>query len=376
MHGDVYRVAFERLETAALIIDREGTVLATSRRLEHLLGPDLRGSPLERIAAGHSSALLVDLKTAAGGIEITVRLRDVSGEPRRFGCRVTPLPGRAPASVAYLIVLDDVRPMSNMFETFNRDLRETRERFVLERESRRDAERRLQQLEDFSLHTAHDLKAPLLQVEMLLDMLDEDHGRHLPADGLDMLAKARLSADRLQRLIDVLLDHARLDSAEIVTTSQSLENTIDNLLQDFEGSLEEARAVVRIDRPLGHVEGDGVLLRQLIENLLSNALKYRAMERPLHIGITSEKLNGSVVELRVRDNGQGFDGAAEEKIFEPFSRATSSGVEGSGIGLSACRKICDRHGWSIAATGRPGEGAEFRIRFQENPSLDSVERAA
>jgi signal transduction histidine kinase len=105
-------------------------------------------------------------------------------------------------------------------------------------------------------------------------------------------------------------------------------------------------------------------LRQVLQNLVSNALKYRDRTRPLVLRITAASAQDGMSEIRVTDNGLGFDERHRERIFEPFERLHSHDeFEGSGIGLAICRKVMARHGGSITARGCPGDGAEFTLRL-------------
>ena len=130
---------------------------------------------------------------------------------------------------------------------------------------------------------------------------------------------------------------------------------------------------------------DDTQMRQVIQNLVSNALKYRDPSRATMIEITGriepgrggdDKRRLPVLDLSVRDNGIGFDEVFKDRIFEPFQRLHSADeFEGSGIGLAICRKIIDRHGGSISATSTPGIGSDFRIRLPLRPLPEGLDAA-
>jgi signal transduction histidine kinase len=125
---------------------------------------------------------------------------------------------------------------------------------------------------------------------------------------------------------------------------------------------------------------DGMQMRQVIQNLLANALKYHHPDRPCVISISAQTLPAAnnpgpfglpVMELQIEDNGIGFEPRHNERIFGPFERLHSSDAyEGSGLGLAICRKIVERHGGTITASGRPGEGATFVVTLPLRPSLE------
>jgi len=368
---EVLRAAFERSADSALIVDATGIVLAANRAVRGLLGRELDGLDVGELSSSHSTTIMTDVKTAASGGSIVVRLHDGAGKSRRFSCRVAALPLEGRPMCSYLITFGGEQPLSHAFEKLNTALRASRERQALERRRRLESESRLQRLEQFSGHAAHDLKAPLMQIELVLSFLEEDCGGRLPEGGADLLERARRSSRRLRRLIGDLLDRAMADDAELVREPLSLETVVDGVLEDLDPLVAKAGAAVALERPLGVVESDGVLLRQVLYNLLSNAIKYRDEERPLSVRIASGTASDGALELLVRDNGQGFDEALAEKIFEPFVRACGAEIEGSGIGLNTCRKICRRLGHDIVASGRPGIGAEFRIRFGNADRADA-----
>ena len=151
---------------------------------------------------------------------------------------------------------------------------------------------------------------------------------------------------------------------------------------DLGKMVEESGARIEV-APLPVVMCDPVQMRQLLQNVVTNALKYRHANRKpiitiagvIHTPSTGANRPGvPMLELTVADNGIGFEQRFAERIFEPFQRLHSTDdYEGSGIGLAICRKIIDRHGGTIAALGRPGEGAVFTIMLPLRPLPEPVQ---
>ena len=353
-------------------MDGTGNMIAANHAAAALLGRGLEGRSIDELSNGHSSILLTDLKTVAGGGSITLRLHDTAGSAQRLTCRVQALPGKDGSTNLYLIMIVGEQPVANAFSALNAELRDARAQQVAERKRHLETERQLEQIESFSHHAAHDLKTPLRQIDLLLSVLEEDYGDALVGKGQELIRQARGSTCRLQQLITDLLDRARIAESELETGALQLETLIDELLQSLEPSLVEAGATAHVVRPLGVVEGDAVLARQIVFNLLSNAIKYRAEDRLLRIDVATERASDGAFELIVRDNGQGFEEGFAERVFESFTRVGKNAVEGSGLGLASCRRMCRRLGWTIAASGRLGSGAEFRIRFADVVSVEAI----
>jgi PAS domain S-box-containing protein len=177
----------------------------------------------------------------------------------------------------------------------------------------------------------------------------------------DYLHRMQQAGRRMQSLIEDVLIFSK-----IATTEGSGKETVDlntlvaDILEDLEEKIRGCKAVVIVDR-LPVLRANPTQMRQLFQNLLSNALKYCKENEPPHIQITSHFGEGAA-EIRVTDNGIGFDSEHVQKIFKPFQRLHAAGrYEGNGIGLAICQRITERHGGRIAAEGVSGKGATFIV---------------
>ena len=146
---------------------------------------------------------------------------------------------------------------------------------------------------------------------------------------------------------------------------------IEQVLIDFELRIEEITAEIRIDE-LPLVQADPVQMRQLFFNLIGNSLKFIKPHQKVIIEVSGDLVNhpsdngkiGNWYELRVSDNGVGFDEKYLDRIFQPFQRLHNPAIyEGNGMGLAICRKIVERHGGEITAKSAPGQGAIFIVRL-------------
>lgn len=212
------------------------------------------------------------------------------------------------------------------------------------------------ELEVFCYSAAHDLRAPLRWIIASNKIFLEDYGNLVPSAGQKELEKVNASALKLSKLIDSLLEMARLGRAEIhakpVDLSEiSSEAVMELSHRDWGGAVE-----VNI-QPALKVEGDPVLLSVLMQNLLENAYKFSSGKNPARVEVTGEASNGHLV-VTVRDNGVGFNNAYGGKLFQPFQRLhRDEEFVGSGMGLANAKRIVERHGGAIWADGKPGEGA-------------------
>ena len=223
-----------------------------------------------------------------------------------------------------------------------------------------------QELEDFAAIASHDLRAPLQKMKSFADLLDEDYKPCLDEEGRDVLQRLRRSVQRMQRLVDDLLELARVRAKGRNFTRVDLTVVAREVVSDLEAVLRATGGFVEIGE-LPVIDADPMQMHQLLQNLVSNGLKFQKPgENPL-IRIESTIVDNPFTGLplcrvRVSDNGIGFDNQYADRIFRPFERLHGQHeYEGSGMGLAVCSKIAQRHGGTITASGVPGDGASFLV---------------
>jgi signal transduction histidine kinase len=251
-------------------------------------------------------------------------------------------------------------------------LNETLEAKVAERTEL--AERRAQaltrsnaELEQFASVAAHDLQEPLRKIRMYCQRLERWQDE-VPEEAHADVVRMEAAAGRMQNLISDLLDLARVNSRGRDLVAVDLTDLAREVVGDVEAHVAEVGASVEIE-PLPVVLGDPVQLRQVLQNLISNALKFHRQDVPLHVRIGTETGNWGRCVVVVEDNGIGFDDKYAERIFGTFQRLHGrSEYEGTGIGLSIARKIAWRHDGDITASGVAGEGAVFRLTLPLAPA--------
>ncbi len=218
------------------------------------------------------------------------------------------------------------------------------------------------ELEQFASIASHDLQEPLRKVQTFAAQLNAKESQNLSEQGQDFLRRMSDAAGRMRSLIDDLLVFSRVSTQGHPFTSVNLGHVISQVLIDLEVSIEESRAQVRVGL-MPTIEADPLQMRQLFQNLLGNALKFR---RP---GVTPElrveaHVADHIAQLTVSDNGIGFDEQYATRIFRAFERLHGArGYPGTGIGLALCRKIIERHHGTITATSEVDHGASFTVRL-------------
>jgi light-regulated signal transduction histidine kinase (bacteriophytochrome) len=231
--------------------------------------------------------------------------------------------------------------------------------------ARRAAERSLarsnRELEQFAYIASHDLQEPLRKITSFSSRLVSKYKDLLGEQGLDYLSRMENATVRMQSLIEGLLTYSRVTTKAHPFSFVNISTILSEVLIDLETAIKENDAVVLSDN-LPSIEADPLQMRQLLQNLIGNALKYHAAGIAPQISVTASANDGTCA-LTVSDNGIGFEQKYAEQIFGVFQRlhGRSSEFKGSGIGLSVCRKIVERHGGTITALGEPDKGATFTI---------------
>ncbi len=247
-------------------------------------------------------------------------------------------------------------------ESRYRILNETLERQVIERT--RELQRSNEDLQQFAHVASHDLREPVRKIKMFTSRLEDHLKSELDETATRFIGKINSATDRMLVMIEGVLVYSTMSAIVQKPHPTDLNVVIKNIETDLEVALEMAGGKIRYTG-LPTVEGAPVLLYQLFYNLVSNSIKFARVATPIHIDVTAETYhvdNKGYARIMVQDNGIGFEANHETKIFDTFTRLNSKDMyEGTGLGLSLCKKIVERHGGSIIAAGNPGKGAMFTI---------------
>lgn len=261
--------------------------------------------------------------------------------------------------IGAVVIFKDITERKRAEEALNRKAAEL---------SRSNAE-----LEQFAYVASHDLQEPLRKIQAFGDRLKTKCDAVNLQEGRDYLERMQSAAARMQTLINDLLTFSRVISASQPFVPVDLNAIAKGVLGDLEVRIEQTKAKVEVGE-LPTIEADPMQMRQLLQNLIGNALKFQPPEaRPvirIHARILKSPFAGTPeedplaeqCELTIQDNGIGFDEKYLDKIFAVFQRLHGRNeYEGTGVGLAVCRRITDRHEGIINAKSKPGEGAAFII---------------
>lgn len=239
-----------------------------------------------------------------------------------------------------------------------------------------ELERSNKELESFASIASHDLQEPLRKVQAFGERLKRKLGDSLAEDAQADLQRIQGAAARMQQLIEDLLVYSRVTTKAKPFVEVDLNIVVGEVLGDLEVRIESAGACVQVSA-LPTVQADATQMRQLFQNLIGNALKYRYPDKAPEIQIRAHADGDGMHQIEVEDNGIGFEEKYSEKIFGVFQRLhDQKEYQGTGIGLAVCKKIAERHGGGIGATSPGvGAGAVFRVTLPQAKQAQESKQA-
>ena len=233
-----------------------------------------------------------------------------------------------------------------------------------------ELQRSNRELQDFAFVASHDLQEPLRKIQAFGDRLRMKFGEKIGEEGIDHLSRMQNAAKRMQTLINDLLTFSRVTTKAQPFVAVDLEKTAREVLEDLETRIQQTNGRVELGK-LPTIDADPLQIRQLLQNLIGNALKFHRPETPPVVKVNAKIIDGGKVinsaskdfcRIEIEDNGIGFDEKYLDRIFTPFQRLHARNeYEGTGMGLAVCRKITERHNGEITAESTPGEGTKFIV---------------
>ncbi|HSQ00151.1 MAG TPA: PAS domain S-box protein, partial [Candidatus Dormibacteraeota bacterium] len=362
----------ESAPDAMVVSDRSGTIVFANSQTERLFGV-----PRSRLLGQPLGALIpAELRERARDPDETPVTISVEADGRRADGSLVPVEIKlrrietddGPLLTSALRDITDRRRAEAEIHRLNADL----ERRVVERT--RELERSNADLEQFAYVASHDLQEPLRAVASFTQLLARRYRDRLDGDALRFIDRSGAAVTRMQALIRDLLAYSRVGTRAGDFLPIDCEQVLGDVLDDLHAGIAETGAVVTHD-PLPTVAGDPSQLRQLFQNLVGNAIKFRGNAAPrVHV---SARRDGPHWRFAVADNGIGIDAEYSERVFVIFQRLHSRRDHpGTGVGLAICKKIVERHGGRIWIESDVGRGTTVRFDLPAASRAEDAQAAA
>jgi PAS domain S-box-containing protein len=229
-------------------------------------------------------------------------------------------------------------------------------------------EQKNNELEQFAYVASHDIKEPLRKIVAFGDLLQHNYSESLEERAKEYIIRMQKASQRMMDLIENLLEFSRIDRIAEDLKPVDLNKVVDEVLHDMEMIINHKKAKITRDN-LPEISGHAIQLRQLFQNLVSNALKFNESSEPIvHISsdiVQDENVpSGTVGKIYIKDNGIGFSPEYQAKIFEVFQRLHGKAeYPGTGMGLAICKKIVENHNGNITVESEEGKGSTFIVEF-------------
>lgn len=348
---DRYRILFERSRDPLFVTHADGRFVEGNDALIRLFG------------YGRSELLDLDLTElhedredwdrfreeveSAGWVEdFPTRLHTKDGSVRDCVVTATARYGSDREIVAYQGSVRDVSESGALRELADRRTRELRDAVA--------------ELESFTYSVSHDLRTHLVTMGGFASILWSDHREQLDEKGREFLRRIVEAGRRMDTFVQDLLGYARVTRTAVRLETVSLSETVDRALAALERPIADRQAQVTIDGTLPDVEADATLLGRVLENLISNAVKFVPLDRPPIVVLHAEVAEHHV-RLSVKDNGIGISAEDVERAFRPFERLDPGRFQGTGVGLAIVQRAVQRMRGDVGVASEPGEGSTFWI---------------
>ena len=350
---------FNALNDAVLLLDQEGRIVRYNQAFQNLVAkPDAEiiGNYCYQLVHSNSPTFIQDCPLFKAKKSLKRESLDLQVGPLWFEIRVDPIFTSEGELLGFAHVMSDI--------TERKTLHQELEYRVAERTIQLQEANR--QLEAFSHTVSHDLKAPIRRINEYLSLLDPEvrskADQHIQESLQGIETNTRIMLD----IIDGLHRLAHTEGLTVTKEALSVSDIIQSVYESLTTS-EQKNRITFTAESLPPCAGDPILIRQVWQNLISNAIKFSAHQNNPRISITGTE-TPEYVEYCIQDNGVGFDMRYANKLFTMFSKLHSgNSFEGQGIGLALCKEILAKHGGTIRADSKPGEGARFYITLPKTP---------
>ncbi|HKJ00958.1 MAG TPA: ATP-binding protein [Longimicrobiales bacterium] len=348
---DRYRILFERSRDPMYVTRAGGGFVEANDALVRLFGygrAELLELDVSRLYVdpGDRERFIAQISRTGWVEDFPVQLRTKSGDV--CDCLITATARRNGDGEIdeYQGSIRDVSEDSALHELAERRTRELQEAVA--------------ELEAFTYSVSHDLRTHLVTLGGFASILWSDHREGLPPRAQDFLERMVASSRRMDRFVRDLLTYGRVTRAPVRPESVSLAETVTEAQGTLAAQIEERNAVVVVENELPFVRADRTLLGRVLENLISNAVKFVPAERTPQVRIRA-RAHDRHVRLEIQDNGIGIAEADQARAFRAFERLDPAHFQGTGVGLSIVQKSVERMGGEVGVTSRIGEGSTFHV---------------
>lgn len=355
---------FNAINNAVLLLDPEGRILRYNRAFQEIIDKDeseILGSYCYKIVHSNSPTFIEGCPLVRAKASRKQETLDLQIGHTWFEIRVDPIITPEGELLGFAHVMNDITQRIAL----NREL----EYRVAERTAQLQEANR--QLEAFSHTVSHDLKAPIRRINEYLALLDPDLRNKAESPIQEALEDIERNTRLMAEIIEGLHRLAHIEGLAVSKERLDLSGMIRSVYENLTTSEQRERITFTADA-LPPCDGNPILMRQVWQNLISNAIKFSAHQPHPQITITGTE-TPERVEYCIRDNGVGFDMAYADKLFTMFTKLHSGKeYEGQGIGLALCKQILAKHGGTIRAESKVGEGASFYISLPKEPARSVV----
>jgi PAS domain S-box-containing protein len=358
-----FRAIFENSADHIFLVDEKGTILMINHTVKELRKEDVVGKNLFDISYEQNVPLLREKIGSVFKQKVPARYESRSSrEEKYFSSVASPIFNKDGSVSSVVIIARDITEKKTAEEAI-RNMNATLELKVQSRTEELNSINK--ELESFSYSVSHDLRGPLRAISGFTQILSEEIPEKLNEDAKDAMNEIVTNAARMGRLIDDLLAFSRLGKQHLSKVMIDMTELVNSVVNDFKKSGVGTEASFTI-KPLGIAYGDYNMLRQVMINLVSNALKYSGKKSVSQVEIGA-MANGDKMEYYVKDNGVGFNMAYYDKLFGVFQRLHGlDEFEGTGVGLAIVQRIIARHSGKIWAESKVNEGATFIFSLPTN----------